>query len=527
MRTTRTRRPLFLLAAFGLVAALAAVAATSPTLAARPPRHRPLLPRRPAKPLPAATTTTVAPDTLPDCPTDALAGATGTTEIEFWYSMTGPLGLEIVKLTDAYNASQDKVKVTLVESSYEGTADNYYLASQDNRPDLVQLPEYQVQAMVDTASTVPVSKCIEASGFDTSAFLPTAMAAYETQGVQWSMPFNLSNPVLFYNKKAFAAAGLDPNVPPTSLDELRAFSQQIVDSGAATYGLSLDTGFDSGGGWYVEQWFCKAEEFYVDGDNGRTSRATQVLYNNATGVELLTYLQDMLNDGLAVNVGDNTQTGYDNLLKLADEQQPAAMTIATSASLGPVLAVLGGQFPQIGPDDVGVGPMPGPGGAPGALIGGASLWPVASGDDVRIGGHLGLHHLPGRCRAAEPVGCRHRLRAGAHRRHRGRPVHDHASPPTLGSPWPTPNWRPRPTRSPPAGPVVGPLREIRSVLATAVAAIFDGADVQADARQRGRASQRPDRRLQLPQRLTQRRSAATEPRPNQPERVLASVRLVG
>ena len=477
MRASRSHRPLFLLAAFGLVAAACSGggeitdsggAVTNPPVATAPPGET----------LPAATTTTVAPDTLPDCPTDALAAATGTTDITFWHSMSGPLGEEVVKLTDAYNASQTKVKVSLVESSYEGTADNYFLASQNNRPDLVQLPEYQVQAMVDTASTVPVSKCIEASGFDTSAFLPTALAAYATQGVQWSMPFNLSNPVLFYNKKAFAEAGLDPNTPPTSLDELRAFSQQIVDSGAATYGLSLDTGFDSGGGWYVEQWFCKAEEFYVDGDNGRSSRATQVLYNNATGVELLTYLQDMLDDGLAVNVGDNTQTGYDNLLKLADEQQPAAMTIATSASLGPVLAVLGGgQFPQIGPDDVGVGPMPGPDGAPGALIGGASLWPVATGDDVRIAATWNfITYLVGAEQQSQWASATGYV-----------PVRNDA---VLVDPYMTlvandPRFSvayaqlaASPDALTSSGPVVGPLREIRSVLATAVAAIFDGADVK-------------------------------------------------
>ena len=97
------------------------------------------------------------------------------------------------------------------------------------------------------------------------------------------MPFNISNPVLFYNKKMFAAAGLDPEKPPVSLDELRADSEAIVYSGAATYGLALDSGFDCGGGWYIEQWFAKAGEFYADNENGRTARATKVLYNNPTG----------------------------------------------------------------------------------------------------------------------------------------------------------------------------------------------------------------------------------------------------
>lgn len=424
-----------------------------------------------------ATTTTIPEVDLPDCPTDALESASGTTEIDFWHGMSGPLGEELTRLTDAYNASQDKVKVSLVQGSYEETADNYYQASADDRPDLVQLPEYQVQAMVDTASAIPVQQCIDASGYDTSALLPAGLAAYATSGLQWAMPFNISNPVLFYNQKAFEAAGLDPNTPPVSLEEMREFSQKIVDAGAATYGLALDSGFDSGGGWYVEQWFAKAGEFYVDGDNGRTARATKVLYDNQTGIDLLTFLQGMINDGLAVNVGDNSTTGYDNLLKLADQQEPAAMTIATSASLGPVLQVLAsGQFPNINADQVGVGPMPGPDGKPGALIGGASLWMVDSGDDVRTAAAWDfLTYLTGAEQQSEWAVATGYV-----------PMNTDAL--DLEPYKSTVEKDPRfnvayqqlldtPEAPTSAGPVVGPLREIRTVLANAVAAVFGGADV--------------------------------------------------
>lgn len=426
-----------------------------------------------------APTTSVAPDTLPACDTAALADVTGTVDLTFWHGMSGPLGEELDALAAAYNASQSAVKVSLVSGSYEETYDKYLNSSQASRPDMVQLPEYTVQGIVDTESVVPVGKCMEDAAFDMTPFLPTALAAYQTQGVQWSMPFNVSNPVLFFNKKVFEAAGLDPASPPQSLEDLRAYAQQIVDSGAAKYGIALDSGFDSGGGWYVEQWFAKAQEFYVDGDNGRTNRATRVLYNNDTGVELLTFLQDMINDGLAVNVGDNSGTGYDNLLKLADEQQPAAMTIATSASLGPVLATLGsGQFPQITGDDVGVGPMPGPNGAPGALIGGASLWIVNHDDPVKAAAvwdfitflvsaesqsqwAAATGYIPVRDDAADVEPYASTLAADP--RFGVALAQLEASPEGLTS----------------AGPVVGPLREIRSVLAVAVAAILDGADVKA------------------------------------------------
>jgi len=425
-----------------------------------------------------APTTTVPADSLPDCPTDALDSATAPVELTFWHGMSGPLGEELESLATAYNSSQSKVVVSLVGASYEETLDNYLQSNQDGRPDLVQLPEYTVQSIVDTESVVPVGKCIESSGFDTSPFLPTALSAYATQGVQWSMPFNVSNPVLFYNKKVFAAAGLDPEKPPVSLDDVRTYSQQIVDSGAASFGLALESGFDSGGGWYVEQWFCKAQEFYVDGDNGRSNRATKVLYDNQTGVDLLTFLQEMINTGIAVNVGDNSTTGYDNLLKLADAEQPAAMTIATSASLGAVLDVLGGgQFPQLGPDDVGVGPMPGPDGKPGALIGGASLWVVNHDDPVRAAAAWDFIEF---LVAAEQQSTWAAATGYIPVRNDARDLEPYmstlAADPRFGVALDQLLASPDALTS--AGPVVGPLREIRAVLAIAVAGILGGADVQ-------------------------------------------------
>jgi sn-glycerol 3-phosphate transport system substrate-binding protein len=424
----------------------------------------------------APTTTAAVLDTLPNCPTDALAAATGPVELTFWHGMSGPLAEELGKLTDSYNASQAKVHVTLIEGTYEQTIDKYLQAGQGSRPDLVQMPEYMVQTIVDTQSTVPVEACMKSSGYDTSAFLPTLLEAWATQGVQWSMPFNISNPVLFYNKKTFAAAGLDPEKPPRSLEEMRADSDAIVKSGAATYGIALDSGFDSGGGWYIEQWFAKAGEFYADNQNGRTARATRVLYNNPTGQSLLTLMQSMLVDGLAVNVGDNAG-GIDHLLKLVDQAEPAAMTIGTSAAIGGVLAVLaGGQFPQFSRDDLGVGPMPGPDGKPGVLVGGASLWVVDSGDDVRTAASWDfITYLTAAqqqsqwCSATGYVPVRSDaltldpLKTTLATDSRFQVAYDQLSA--------TPDT---PTS---VGPIVGPLREVRSVTAQGVAAIFGGADV--------------------------------------------------
>jgi sn-glycerol 3-phosphate transport system substrate-binding protein len=397
-------------------------------------------------------------------------------EITFWHGLQSVVGDDLQKLADAYNASQSKVKVTLIQGSYEETIDKYLQSGQGSRPDLVQMPEYMVQAMVDTKSMVPVEACIKSSGYDTSAFLPTVLDGFAAQGVQWSMPFNISNPVLFYNKRMFAAAGLDPNKPPVSLDEMRSDSEAIVKSGVAKYGVALDSGFDSGGGWYLEQWFAKAGVFYSDNQNGRTARATQVVYDNPTGQSLLALLQSMIKDGSAVTVGDNTG-GLDNLFKLADNAEPAAMTIASCAVIGGViLALASGQFPQIGADDVGVAAMPGPDGKPGALVGGASLWVVDTGDDVRTAATWDfITYLTAAQQQSQFSSTTGYV-----------PVRtDALTLEPLKTTWATdPRFKvaydqllATPDVPTSLGPIIGPLREVRTVTAQGVAAIFGGADV--------------------------------------------------
>jgi sn-glycerol 3-phosphate transport system substrate-binding protein len=429
-------------------------------------------------PTEAPTTTATPLSELPPCPADALAGASGTVGVTFWHGMTGALEDALVALTDEYNASQSKVEVTLQnQGGYEQTLDKYIQSGQGSRPDLVQLPEYTVQLMSDTDSVIPVGACIEASSFDTGPFLERALTAYATEGVQWSMPFNVSDPVLYYLKPKFVAAGLDPEDPPVSIEEVRAASQQIVDSGAAAYGIAFDTGFDSGGGWFVEQWFAKLGELYADNDNGRAAPATRVLYDSPVAVDLFTQVQQMVLDGIAVNVGDNA-TGQDSFLKLADPQSAASMTIGTSAALGTVLNVLnGGLIPGLTADDVGVGPMPGPGGAPGVLVGGASLWLVdgrppeqtaAAWDYIQFlvsaasqsTWAAATGYVPIREDAVElePLASTYRNDP------RFRVAFDQLTDEVEGAAS--------------SGPILGPLREVRVVTARAVAEIMNGADVQ-------------------------------------------------
>ena len=425
---------------------------------------------------PTATVTPLA--DLPPCPTEALGEASGPVDITFWHGMSSDNETALIALTDEYNAGQDRVRVDLQnQTSYDSAVDKYINASSGSRPTLIQLPDYTLQEFADSGTIVPASACIESSGFDTSPFLPRALGAYTLEGVLWGVPFNISNPVLYFNRQMFEAAGLDPNDPPVSLEELRSASQQLVDSGAAGTGIVLDSGPDSGGGWFLEQWFGRAGELYADNGNGRLARATQVLYDNDLGVELLTFMQDMVNDGLAVSVGDNAG-GQDAFLKLVDPESPGAMTIGSSGALATVIQALGGGIaPGVTADDFGVGPMPGPGDTPAVQVGGASLWIVAEKSDEQTAAAwdfityltdaqtqstwaASTGYVPVRSDATEidPLDATYAADP------RFRVAYDQV---LSGSDDITAN-----------APALGPLRAVRAETARAVAAIFGGSDVQ-------------------------------------------------
>jgi sn-glycerol 3-phosphate transport system substrate-binding protein len=432
----------------------------------------------PTTPPTIATTTTTPLASLPPCPVDTLDSVTSPVPITVWYPFGSVQETTLNSLTDEYNASQSKVHVTLEnQTGYQQEIEKYNQSSQDSRPNIAILPEYMVQAMADSDSVVPVGACMEADDFDTSSFLPRALLQYQTEGVQWSLPFNVSSPVLFFNQAAFRAAGLDPGDPPLTLDELRATSQQLVSSGAVKTGIAFDSGSDSGGGWFLEQWLAKAGELYADNGNGRQAPATKVLFDGPTGVELLTFVQSMINDGLAVTVGDNPN-GSDALLRLANRTDPAAMAIASSAGIGPVKGALdGGLIPGITSADLGVGPMPGPGDTPSANVGGASLYimdqkgdaaTAASWDYIKFltsaqsqstwAAATGYVPVRQDALALDPVKT------------------TYATDPRFEVPYDQLSGGVEDFAS--VGPVLGPLPQIRTLTAAATAAIMGGADVQ-------------------------------------------------
>ena len=306
---------------------------------------------------------------LPSCPLAALRDAKKPVNITYWHAMTRANEDELKKLTDEFNAQQHDVHVAL--SAAASYADNFTRfkagLSTHALPDLMQGEDASLQAMIDSQAILPAASCLRADGMTTSDLIPRVVAYYSVNSVLYPMPFNDSNPILYYNKAAFRRAGLDPDKPPVTFGAVEADSRKIVQSGAAKFGIALKT--DS---WLVEHWLAKSGHTIVDNDNGRKARATKVTFDDATGVSVFSALDEMVKSKLALSTGsgDNNLDHY-----LAVGKGDAAMTIDTSAALGTIAQLFAaGEFKNV---QLGVGPMPGPTSPQGSvLVGGAANYLV-------------------------------------------------------------------------------------------------------------------------------------------------------
>ena len=176
-------------------------------------------------------------------PVSALAA----TEIQFWHAMTGQLNESVNALVKQFNESQAEYEVKpLQKGNYAETLTAAIAAyRQRQAPHIVQVFEVGTQTMMLSGAILPVYQLMKEQeiAVDWKDFIAPVVGYYSKDGNLYSMPFNSSTPILYYNKDAFQKAGLDPAKPPQTWKQVEEYSKKLIASGAAKCGFS--TGWPS------------------------------------------------------------------------------------------------------------------------------------------------------------------------------------------------------------------------------------------------------------------------------------------
>ena len=170
------------------------------------------------------------------------ASAQGKTEIHWWHAMTGQLNEALVTLAKQFNESQGEYEIKpLNKGSYPETLTAAIAAyRQKNPPHIVQVFEVGTQTMMLSGAVYPVFELMRDNEIklDWNDFIKPVVGYYTKDGKLYSMPFNSSTPIFYYNKDAFKKAGLDPEKPPKTWQDVGAYGTKLVTSGASKCGFS-------------------------------------------------------------------------------------------------------------------------------------------------------------------------------------------------------------------------------------------------------------------------------------------------
>jgi sn-glycerol 3-phosphate transport system substrate-binding protein len=163
----------------------------------------------------------------------------GKTKIVFWHAMTGVNGDEITRIAHDFNAAQSAVELEPVfKGSYPETMTAAIAAWRAGQaPHIVQVFEVGTGSMLAAGPAVKqVWELVKDTGvkIDPKAYLEAVRGYYSlADGRMASMPFNSSTPVMWYNKDAFKTAGLDPENPPQTWQEVVTAARALKEKWAS------------------------------------------------------------------------------------------------------------------------------------------------------------------------------------------------------------------------------------------------------------------------------------------------------
>jgi sn-glycerol 3-phosphate transport system substrate-binding protein len=295
-------------------------------------------------------------------------------EIEFWHAFTGVNQEETTKLVTEFNESQSAIHV--IEQSkngYDPTLNAVIQAAgQGEGPNMAQIFDLGTPLAIDSGFFIPVESVMTPEQLQSvkDDVVAPLINYFTVNGQLWSLPWNNSTPILYYNKDMFEAAGLDPDTPPATWQELEATCEAIMAAEAAPYCLSAQIY-----GWYFEQWMALQGQELVNNGNGREERATESNLTSDAAKNIMTFWKDLNDKGYWTYTGKLHDNQGSNQIFIAEQaaiiiESTGALRTFTTGAAESGFELGTGFFPANADVD-----------RQGVIIGGASLWVSAGNTD--------------------------------------------------------------------------------------------------------------------------------------------------
>lgn len=216
-------------------------------------------------------------------------------KFEYWYGLTGDLGAVVAETCNRFNASQNEYEAVCVgQDGYEKAVQNTIAAFRAGKhPAIVQSFDAGTADLMLSGEFYPVKKLMEDAGLtvDWANYFPGIANYYSaSNGDFFSMPFNSSTPVYYYNKDQFAKAGITE--APLTWEGMEAAFKALSASGQdCAYAYAPSSWID------LEQFSMAHNVPVASNDNGYKGLDSELLFNATLHVQHMENIQRWLSEG--------------------------------------------------------------------------------------------------------------------------------------------------------------------------------------------------------------------------------------
>lgn len=287
------------------------------------------------------------------------------TEIQWWHAFTGRLGELLDAQVAQFNESQDQYTVVASHKGNYSETLNAGIAAfrAGEQPHLLQVFEVGTATMMAAKGAIkPVFEVMVEGGgsFDPDAYVGAVKGYYTSpEGDMLSFPYNSSTPVLYVNRDAFTAAGVDPDMDLSTWQNVGAALDALKEGGST---CPLATAWQS---WiHLENLSAWHNVPFASKENGFGGLDTELEVNGPVQVAHIEAMGQWAKDGKFIYTGRRNEGGANF--------RGGECALFTESSAGYAGVKAEAQFA------FDIRPLPyweGVGEAPqNTIIGGASLW---------------------------------------------------------------------------------------------------------------------------------------------------------
>jgi multiple sugar transport system substrate-binding protein len=147
--------------------------------------------------------------------------------LEYWDKWTGFEAAAMQSIVDDFNASQDRIEVRY--SAISQIDLKLMLAIAGRRPpDVAGIWGVTLPIYVENNALLPLDQLAAQEGVKDSDYLPSIWALCHHRNHLWAFPSTPLSLALYWNKRLFREAGLDPDQPPRTIAELEQFNEKLT-----------------------------------------------------------------------------------------------------------------------------------------------------------------------------------------------------------------------------------------------------------------------------------------------------------